>query len=167
MDAKAKVYKVVKEPAFMSMGYLLPPQRLHPHLLPFPVPSRAGGAGGEDFSVVYCGGAEVFFVFGEGEAAVEDYAADVGVGGEERWDVVRGFVADAAVGAAFALGAFDDVPEREPVGEDEAVARVEAGVGRFAPCAVDYFPEFILRVRVVACFGERADAGQRAEYQYF
>lgn len=107
------------------------------------------------------------FVFCEGEAAVVDYAADVGVGGEERGDVVRGFVADAAVGAAFALGAFDDVPEREPVGEDEAVARVEAGVGRFAPCAVDYFPEFILRVRVVACFGERADAGQRAEYQYF
>ena len=61
----------------MSMGYLLPPQRLHPHFLTFPVPSRAGGAGGEDFSVVYCGCAEVFFVFGEGEAAVEDYAADV------------------------------------------------------------------------------------------
>ena len=72
------------------------------------------------------------------------------MGGEERGDVVRGFVADAAVGAAFALGAFDDVPEREAVGEDEAVARVEAGVGRFAPCAVDYFPEFILLVRVVA-----------------
>lgn len=81
MDAKAKVYKVVKEPAFMSMGYLLPPQRLHPHLLPFPILSSAGGAGGEDFSVVYCGFAEVFFVFCEGEAAVEDYAADVGVGG--------------------------------------------------------------------------------------
>ena len=72
------------------------------------------------------------------------------MGGEERGDVVRGFVADAAVGAAFALGAFDDVPEREVVGEDEAIARVEAGVGRFAPCAVYYFPEFILRVRVVA-----------------
>ena len=63
----------------MSMGYLLPPQRLHPHFLPFPVPSRAGGAGRQHLSVVYRRFAEVFFVFGEG--AVEDYAADVGVGG--------------------------------------------------------------------------------------
>ena len=87
------------------------------------------------------------------------------MGGEERGDVVRGFVADAAVGAAFALGAFDDVPEREPVGEDEAVARVEVRVGRFAPRTVDYFPEFILRVRVVASSSAGLDYGFHNDLQ--
>ena len=87
-------------------------QRLQPHRFSFCVASGAGWAGGEDFSVFYLGKAEVFFVFCKCEAAVEDYAADVWVRGEECGEVVGNFVADVAVGAAFAARAFDHVPER-------------------------------------------------------